>query len=88
MDTYCLVTMNMGGKAHKQCAAKCVKNGSPLGIRDEKTGTVYLVAGQKNMVYASSRLEKYVEERVTVRGTVYEKDGVRMIVVDSATPVK
>jgi hypothetical protein len=29
-----------------------------------------------------------VEERVTARGTVYEKDGLRMIVVESATPVK
>jgi hypothetical protein len=88
VDTYCLVTMNMGGKAHKQCAATCVKNGSPLGIKEEKSGTVYLVAGQKNMLYASSGMEKYVEERVTVRGTVYEKDGLRMIVVESATPVK
>ena len=44
--------------------------------------------GQKNMVYASAGLEKYVEEKVTVKGTVYEKDGVKMIVVDSVSPAK
>jgi predicted lipoprotein with Yx(FWY)xxD motif len=88
VDTYCLVTMNMGGEAHKQCAATCAKNGAPLGIKEDKTGAIYLVAGQKNMLYASSGLEKYVEDRVTARGTVYEKDGLRMIVVESATPVK
>ncbi len=88
VDTYCLVTMDMGGGSHKQCAAKCAKSGSPLGIKEEKTGTVYLASGQKNMLYASSGLEKYLEEKVTVQGTVYEKDGLKMIVVDSAAPAK
>ena len=88
VDTYCLVTMNMGGPGHKQCATNCAKNGSPLGIKEDKTGTVYLAAGQKNMLYASPGLEKYVEQRVTVQGTVYERDGVKMIVVDSAAPAK
>ena len=88
VDVYCLVTMNMEGKAHRQCAMECVKNGAPLGIKEEKTGAIYLVAGQKKMVYASSQLEKYVEQRVTARGTVYERGGVKMLVVDSAKPVK
>lgn len=88
VDTYCLVTMNMGGASHKKCAAQCVRNGSPLSIKEEKTGTVYLAAGQKNMVYASPLLEKYVEERVVARGTVYERDGVKMIVLDSVTPAR
>jgi predicted lipoprotein with Yx(FWY)xxD motif len=89
VDTYCLVTMDMGGKSHKSCATTCVKNGAPLAIKEDKTGTVYLTAGhEKNMTYASSGLEKYVEQRVTVRGTVYERDGLKMIVVDSAAPAK
>lgn len=88
VDTYCLVTMAMGGQAHKQCAAMCAKNGAPLSIKEDKTGTLYLAAGQKNMVYASSGLEKYVEEKVTVKGKVYEKEGVKMIVVASVAPVK
>ena len=88
VDVYCLVTMNMEGNAHKQCAATCVRNGAPLGIKEEKTGTIYLVAGQKKMVYASSGLEKFVEEKVTARGIVYERGGVKMMVVGSVEPVR
>jgi len=85
IDTYCHVTMGMGGQAHKKCAEMCAKNGSPLSIKEEKSGTLYLAAGQKNMVYAPSGLEKYVEEKVTVKGKLYEKDGVKMIVVESVS---
>jgi hypothetical protein len=88
VDTYCLVTMGMEGSDHRQCATQCAKNGSPLGITDDRTGALYLTVGQKDMVYASPRLERYVERKVTVHGTVYEKDGLKMIVVDSATPSK
>ncbi len=88
VDTYCLVTMNMGGTAHTQCSVTCAKSGAPLAVKEDKTGIVYLAAGQKNMLYASSGLEKYMEQRVTVRGKVYERDGVKMIVVDSAAPAK
>jgi hypothetical protein len=88
VDTYCLVTMGMGGKAHKQCAMMCARNGAPLSIKEEKTGALYLIAGQKNMVYASAGLEQYVEEKVTVKGKVYERDGVKMIVVDAVAPAR
>jgi hypothetical protein len=88
VDKYCEATMGMGGPSHKQCATECVKHGSPLGIKEDKTGNVYLLAGQKGMLYASSGLEKYVEERVTVRGTEFQKDGLKVIVVDSAVPAK
>ncbi len=89
VDTYCLVTMDMGGASHKSCAAACAKSGAPLAIKEEKTGIVYLTAGQqKNMTFAASGLDKYLEQRVTVRGTLYERDGLKMIVVDSVTPEK
>ncbi len=89
VDAYCHVTMNMGGTSHKKCAEACIRNGSPVAIKEDKTGTIYLAAGhQKNMTFASSGLEKYLEEHVAVSGTVYERDGVRMIVVESAAPAK
>lgn len=88
VDTYCLLTMDMSGSSHKQCAANCAKNGSSLSIKEDKTGTLYLAASQKNMLYASPGLEKYVEERVTVSGKVYKKNGVTMILVESVSPAK
>ncbi len=88
-DAYCLVTMDMGGSSHTKCATTCATNGGPLALKEDKTGIVYLLAGHgKNMTYASSGLEKYLEKRVTVEGTVFERDGLKMMVVDSATPVK
>jgi hypothetical protein len=88
VDVYCLVTMDMGGKSHKDCAAQCVTNGSPLGIKEDKTRSVYLAAGEKDMLCAPSGLEKYLEQRVTVRGEVYERNGVRMIIVESTAQAK
>ena len=89
VDTYCLVTMNMGGASHVKCGTSCAENGAPLGVKEDKTGTVYLVAGHnKNMTFAPSGLQKYLEQRVTVNGTVFERDGLKMIVVDSAAPAK
>ncbi len=88
VDTYCHVTMNMGGKNHRQCAATCARNGSPLAIREERTGTLYLAVSQKDMLYAGTGLERFLEERVSVRGKIYERDGVKMILVESATSTK
>jgi predicted lipoprotein with Yx(FWY)xxD motif len=89
VDTYCLVTMNMGGKSHVKCATACAENGAPLGLKEDNTGTVYLVARHaKNMTYAPFPLQKYLEQHVTVSGTVFERDGLKMIDVDTATPVK
>ncbi len=89
MDLYCHVTMDMGGSSHKSCAKQCADGGAPLAIKDDKTGTIYIAAGhQKNMAFGPSGLEKYLEQRVSVSGTIYERDGLKMIVVDSATPAK
>ncbi len=87
IDLYCHVTMDMGGSSHTSCAKECADGGAPLAIKDDKTGAIYIAAGhQKNMAYGSSGLAKYLEQRVTVNGTLYERDGLKMIVVDSATP--
>ncbi len=88
IDMYCHATMDMGGKGHAKCAAECAKNGAPLGLKADGSGKVYILSGQKDMLYAASGLAKFLEQHVTVRGTVYEKDGIAMIVVDSATPAK
>ncbi len=87
VDTYCLVTMDMGGTSHAKCATSCAENGAPLGVKEDGTGTVYLLAGHnKNMSFAPSGLQKYLEQHVTVNGTLFERDGLKMIVVDSVAP--
>jgi hypothetical protein len=58
--------MEMGGPAHKQCAAECITHRSPLGIKEDMTGNVYLVAGQKGMLYALSGQE-IIRRRVSDR---------------------
>lgn len=88
VDSYCAVTMNMGGPKHKGCAAACVKNGSPIAIEDEKTGALYLTASAKGMGFAKAPLEQYLEQRVTVKGTVHEEKGMKYILVSSVSPAK
>ncbi|MBI3004463.1 MAG: hypothetical protein HYY49_03505 [Ignavibacteriales bacterium] len=88
VDTYCLITMDMSGKGHKKCAEACAKNGVPLGIQEEKTGTIYLAQSQKDMMYTSPALVKYLEEKVTVEGKVHQKGGMKVIVIESVSAAK
>lgn len=43
MDLACYLGEGEKGASHKQCAIKCAKAGTPIGILDEKSGNVYLL---------------------------------------------
>lgn len=88
VDTYCLITMKMSGQAHKKCAAICAKNGVPIGIKEDKTGIIYLAQSQKDMMFAAPKLMDYLEERVTVKGTVHEQGGMKVVLIESISKAK
>lgn len=88
VDTYCFIAMDMSGKGHKKCAEACAKNGAPIGILEERTGTIYLAQSQKDMMYAPPLLVEYLEEKVTVKGKVHEKGGMKVILVESVARPK
>lgn len=43
VDLACYLGEGEKGASHKQCALKCAKAGTPIGILDEKSGNAYLL---------------------------------------------
>jgi len=85
VESQCYITgLNGPGKglSHKDCALKCAKGGIPLSILEDKTGTLYL-AGQskKAMTGATELLLPFVAEKVKVTGRVFEKGGMKMLLI-------
>ena len=85
IDIQCYVSGAMGkgaGADHKECARDCAKGGIPLGILEDKTGTIYNVGQSKTaMKGANEMLMEYIAEKVTVTGRLVEKGGIKLILV-------
>jgi len=84
IDTKCYLASSTGGgkgPEHKECAISCAKSGVPLGLLEDKTGTVYLIV-KATMGSANDMLTPFIAERVSLKGTIVERGGVKMIVMD------
>jgi len=84
IDTWCYVTeiMFAQGTAHHQCAVWCAVGGIPVSILGED-GNVYVVlkVEDDDSSVANPRIVKIQTHKVTVNGDLYERDGVRYLVV-------
>jgi hypothetical protein len=84
VDTWCYVTEIMYGlgTAHHQCAVWCAIGGIPVSVKDDK-GDVYVVLkveGDATSV-ANPRIINIQTHKVTVDGDLYERDGVKYLIV-------
>ncbi|MGI9301589.1 MAG: hypothetical protein ACR2RB_02625 [Gammaproteobacteria bacterium] len=89
MDTWCYVSQVMGGadfvlgSAHHTCAVWCAAGGVPVGIRtdDDK---VYMVLkfGEDNDNVANLGVLDVQSRKVSVDGTLHERDGINYLLVD------
>jgi len=91
VESQCYITgLNGPGKglSHKECALKCAKGGIPLSILEDKTGTLYL-AGQskKAMAGANELLIPFVAEKVKATGRVFEKGGMKMLLISKVNKI-
>ena len=91
VESQCYITGLNGpgrGAAHRECALSCAKGGIPLSILEEKTGKLYL-AGQtkKAMAGANELLMPYVAEKVKVTGRIFEKGGMKMLLISKVSKV-
>jgi hypothetical protein len=91
VDSQCYITGLTGpgmGADHKECALSCAKGGIPLSILEDRTGKLYL-AGQtkKAMAGANELLMPYVAEKVKVTGRVFEKGGMKMVLISKVSKV-
>jgi hypothetical protein len=84
VDTWCYVTeiMYAQGTAHHQCAVWCAVGGIPVSVLGDD-GQVYVVLKVEDdgTNVANPRVVEIQSHRVTVDGDLYERDGVRYLIV-------
>lgn len=85
VDPACYIQMNLKGEAHKECAQKCAKAGQAFGILDETNGVLYQVLEASPMADPNALIMDHAEDVITVKGMVFEKDGMKAIVPKEVT---
>jgi hypothetical protein len=80
LDMKCYKSSGSHGEGHKECAAKCIKGGAPMGILTDD-GKVYLLIEDSTNSDAYNNAKKFAGEKVTLTGTVSEKDGEQALIV-------
>lgn len=89
IDTWCYFSGVMGGpdavvgSAHHTCAMWCAAGGIPVGMLADD-GTVYMIVkwqGDAEIASGTALLDVQ-SHRVTAEGKLYERDGIRYLMVD------
>ena len=86
IDSFCYATKDSQGKEHAQCASSCIKAGVPVAILTVD-GKMYFPLREDHKP-ANNLFEKLGGTRVKTTGVIYEKNGVKFIVVSSVEPLK
>ena len=89
IDTWCYYSGVMGGRdavvgsAHHTCALWCAAGGIPVGLLTD-SGDVYLVLKLegKGTADADETLLSVQSDRLTADGILYERDGLKYLVVE------
>lgn len=82
VDLSCKIVNNAGGADHMQCAQVCADKGQPLGLL-ASDGTFYVpVNAGMGADGENKRLRPLAEQKVTVKGTVIERAGMKAIKID------
>jgi hypothetical protein len=79
LDMKCYMTSGAHGDGHKECAAMCVKGGTPMGILAEDEKVYLLIQGKDAAPFEEAK--KYAGEMVILTGTLSEKKGVQALIV-------
>ena len=67
---------------------EAIDGGQTLALLDEQSGALYLLLAQEPGDDPNELVYDYVNQQLTVTGAVYERNGVRGIVVKSVVPVE
>ena len=82
LDMSCYLAKGAKGKGHAECAKACVKGGQPMGLLADD-GTVYLLVASHTSTEAFDAAKKHAGEKVEVKGVTADRDGIKMIEVQS-----
>lgn len=83
VDLNCYITKGAKGPDHAGCAKACVKGGQPMGLLTDD-GTLVLLAKDNGNKEAFETLKEMAGENASVTGKLNERDGINMLVVQSA----
>jgi len=80
IDTGCYLSHDTKGEKHIPCATRCAKDGVPLAILEDVTGTVYLPVAldHKN---PNTKLIPFIEKKIKVTGSVLEKGAMKGVII-------
>ena len=82
-DAYCYGTMGAKGPGHKSCAIKCASKGIPVTLIESGTEKSYILLPNKDASPLPDTVISRMEDKVTVTGKTYSKNGVVSLVVES-----
>lgn len=76
VDLMCYLDHGAKGDKHAACCEKCISSGGPVGLltADDQ---LYLVIGSHKPI--NDKLASYAAKKVTLKGKVVEKNGMKMI---------
>jgi len=80
VDMSCYIASGAKGAGHAECAKSCVKGGQPMGLLTDD-GALYLLAKDGGDDKPFEALKELAGEKAEVKGTMTERDGVKMLVV-------
>lgn len=80
LDMSCYMDHDALGESHKKCAQGCLDKGLPAGILGED-GQVYLLVEDHDASDAYKTALQHAAEKITVSGTVVNKNGVQSLIV-------
>jgi hypothetical protein len=86
VDSWCYLTQIMyaQGTAHHQCALWCAAGGVPVAIRSAEEEVYFVLKmGESDRNVADPRVLEIQTHEVTVEGDLYERDGMKYLVVDT-----
>ena len=87
VDVACFVGHDSIGEKHATCAEACARAGNPLAIYDARTKSLYLPVAMDHK-NPNMKLMPFIEKRVTVKGKVLAKAGLKGIAIESVEAAK
>jgi len=82
VDMDCYMAMGASGASHKDCAAKCINGGQPMGLLTDD-GKVYVLTADHDHGDVYNDLKKHASEKVSVTGMVFSHGGTMSLEVQS-----
>lgn len=85
IDSACYIAKGAKGAGHADCAKKCAEAGIPLALLEDGTEDIIWLTDADH-TGANDTLVQYAGKKVTVTGTLAERGGAKLLVIESVEP--